>query len=163
MDQQTALLIAWSMGTAAASYGLLAAYLLTLGHTWRSSKRARAMLAAIVLAALWAIAGTLFALSGNFIFFFLGSLLDILRYGAWYVFFILLLSPAENGQQNKRVFPGWLVPLCWAMVFGGLALHLTSALQILPAAPRAQLLQALGMIVLALILLELRARRRCTR
>ena len=46
MDHQTALLIAWSMGTAAASYGLLAAYLISLGQTWRSSKRARAMLAA---------------------------------------------------------------------------------------------------------------------
>ena len=154
MDQQTALLIAWSMGTAAASYALLATYLISLGHTWRSSKRARAMLAAIVLAALWAIAGTLFAFSGNFVFFFLGSLLDILRYGAWYVFFILLLSPAENGQRNKRAIPGWLVLLCWATVFGGLALHLTSAFQILPVAPRAQLVQALGMIVLALILLE---------
>ena len=156
MDQQTALLIAWSMGTAAASYGLLVAYLITLGHTWRSTKRAKAMLAAIALAALWAIAGTLFALSGKFIFFFLGSLLDILRYGAWYVFFILLLSPIENGERNKRVFPGWLVPLCWAMVLGGLAVHVASALQFLPAAQstRVQLLQSLGMIVLALILLE---------
>ena len=82
MDHQTALLIAWSMGTAAASYGLLAAYLVSLGKAWRSSKRARAMLAAIVLAALWAVAGTLFALSGKLFLFFLGSLLDILRYGA---------------------------------------------------------------------------------
>jgi len=156
MDHQTALLIAWSMGTAAASYGMLAAYLISLGHTWRNSKRARAMLTAIVLAALWAVAGTLFALSGNFILFLLGSLLDILRYVAWYVFLILLLSPTENGQRSQRVFPAWFIPLCWAMVLGGLALHLATALPILPAAQwtRAQLLHSLGMIVLALILLE---------
>ena len=156
MDHQTALLIAWSMGTAAASYGLLAAYLVSLGQTWRSSRRARAMLAAITLAALWAVAGTLFALSGKPILFFSGSLLDILRYGAWYVFLILLLSPDDAGQRNERVFPAWLIPLCWTMVLGGLALHLALALQVLPAAQwaRAQLLQALGMIVLALILLE---------
>jgi putative PEP-CTERM system histidine kinase len=156
MDHQTALLIAWSMGTAAASYGLLAAYLISLGQTWHSSKRARAMLAAIVLAALWAIAGTLFALSGKLVFLFSSSLLDILRYGAWYVFLILLLSPANAGQRSERVFPSWLIPLCWAIVLGGLALHLALALQVLPAAQlaRAQLLQALGMIVLALILLE---------
>lgn len=155
MDHQTALLIAWSMGTAAASYGLLSAYLISLGAAWRNSKRAKAMLAAIVLAALWAVAGTLFALFGKFILFFLGSLLDILRYGAWYVFLILLLSPSEN-VRNRLAFPAWLIPLCWAVVLGGLALHLAMALQFLPAAQwtRVQLLQALGMIVLALILLE---------
>jgi putative PEP-CTERM system histidine kinase len=156
MDHQTALLIAWSMGTAAASYGLLAAYLFSLGHEWHSSRRARAMLSAVVLAALWAIVGTLFALSGRTILFGISAVLDILRYGAWYVFLILLLSPAENGQRNERVFPAWLLPLCWAMIVGGVALHLAISLQLLPAAQwaRAQLLQALGMIVLALILLE---------
>ena len=156
MDRQTALLIAWSMGTAAASYGLLAAYLVSLGQAWHSSKRARAMLAAVVLAALWALVGTLFALSGKTILFVSGSVLDILRYGAWYVFLILLLSPAEAGQRNERVFPAWLIPLCWAMIVGGVGLHLAISLQMLSAEQwaRAQLLQALGMIVLALILLE---------
>ena len=94
MDNQTALLIAWSMGTAAASYILFTAYLVSLGQTWRNSKRARVMLTVIVLSALWASVGTLFALSSKAIFFVSGSILDILRYGAWYVFLILLLSPA---------------------------------------------------------------------
>ena len=40
MDHQTALLIAWSMGTAAASYGLFAAYLISLGQTG-AQRRAR--------------------------------------------------------------------------------------------------------------------------
>ena len=65
-------------------------------------------------------------------------------------------SPAEADQRNERVVPAWLIPLCWAMVIGGIGLHLAIALQLLPAAQwaRLQLLQALGMIVLALILLE---------
>ena len=156
MDHQTAFLIAWSMGTAAVSYGLLAAYLVSLGQEWRSSKRARAMLTAVVLAALWAVVGTLFALSGNAILFVSGAVLDILRYGAWYVFLILLLSPATANAHNTRVFPAWLIPLCWILVVGGVALHLAIALQLLPAEQwgRVQLLQALGMIVLAFILLE---------
>ena len=156
MDNQKALLIAGSMGTAAASYVLFAAYLVSLGQTWRNSKRARAMLTVIVLSALWASVGTLFALSSKAILFVSGSILDILRYGAWYVFLILLLSPAEARQRKERVFPAWLIPLCWVTVIGGIALYLAVALELLPAATwaRAQLLQALGMIVLALILLE---------
>ncbi len=144
------------MGTAAVSYGLLAAYLVSLGQEWRSSKRARAMLTAVVLAALWAVVGTLFALSGNTILFVSGAVLDILRYGAWYVFLILLLSPATANARNTRVFPAWLIPLCWIVIVGGVALHLAIALQLLPAEQwaRVQLLQALGMIVLAFILLE---------
>ena len=156
MDHQTALLIAWSMGTAAVSYGLLAAFLVSLGQEWRNSKRARAMLIAVVLAALWAVVGTLFALSGNTILFVSGAVLDILRYGAWYVFLILLLSPSTANMHNARVFPAWLIPLCWIVIVGGVALHLAVALQLLPGEQwgRVQLLQALGMIVLAFILLE---------
>ena len=156
MDNETALLIAWSMGTAAASYVLFATYLVSLGQTWRSNKRARAMLTVIVLSALWASVGTLFALSSKAILFVSGSILDILRYGAWYVFLILLLSPAEAKQRKGRVFPAWLIPLCWVTVIGGIALHLVVALELLPGAPwaRLHLLQALGMIVLGIILLE---------
>ena len=106
MDQQAALLIAWSMGTAAVSYGLLAAYLVSLGHEWRSSMRARAMLTAVVLAALWAVVGTLFALSGNAILFVSGAVLDILRYGAWYVFLILLLIAHHSQCAQHPNFPG---------------------------------------------------------
>lgn len=156
MDQQTALLIAWSMGTAAACYGLLAAYLMSLGQEWRSNKRARAMLAAVVLATLWAIVGTLFALSGKAILFVTGSILDILRYGAWYVFLILLLSPTATSQRSEPLFPAWLIPLCWVILISGVGLQLATWIQLLAPAQwaRAQLIQALGMIVLALILLE---------
>ena len=145
MDNQTALLIAWSMGTAAASYVLFAAYLVSLGQTWRNSKRARAMLTVIVLSALWASVGTLFALSSKAILFVSGSILDILRYGAWYVFLILLLSPAEPKQRIGRVFPAWLIPLCWVTVIGGIALHLAVALELLPTAPWARATVAAGL------------------
>ena len=156
MDHQTALAITWSMGTAAVSYGLLSAYLLFLGKEWHSSKRASAMLTAVVFATLWAIAGTLFALTGKSIFFVIGAVLDILRYGAWYFFLSLLLTPAPDNASGARTFPAWLIPLCWAVVVGGVALHMFASLQLLPAEQwkRILLLQALVMIVVALILLE---------
>ena len=131
MDSQTALLMAWSMGTAAASYILLAGYLMSLGEIWRSSTRARAMLAAVVLAAFWAALGTLFALSGQNMLFVSGEILDIMRYGAWYAFLIFLLSPESAGQRKERVFPAWLIPLCWAMIIGGIGLHLGISLDLL--------------------------------
>ena len=156
MDHQTAVLIAWSMGTAAVSYGLLAAYLVSLGQEWRSSNRSRAMLTAVALATLWAIVGTLFALSGHTILFISSAVLDILRYGAWYFFLILLLSPATPNAGNTRVIPAWLIQLCWVVIVGGIALHVSISLQLLPAGQwaRVQLLQALAMVVLGLILLE---------
>jgi len=156
MDQQTALLIAWSMGTAAAGYGLLAAYLVSLGQEWHASKPAQAMLAAVVMATLWAVLGTLFALTGNTLYLLAATAIDILRYGAWYVFLFLLLSPANSGQPRERVFPAWLIPLCLATIISGVGLHLAASLQLPPAVQwgRAQLIQALLMIVLALILLE---------
>lgn len=158
MDHQTVLLIAWSMGIAATSYGLLAAYLLSLGTQWHSSQRAKAMLAAVFLAALWAISGSLFALTGKVIYFVSGAIFDVLRYGAWFAFLILLLTPdrADEKEPQARIFPGWIIPLCWITVVGGIILHLTLFLQLLPADPwaRLPLFQSLGMIILALILVE---------
>ena len=116
MNHETASLIAWSMGTAAVSYGLLAVHLISLGQDWRGNRRVQAMLASVVLAALWAIAGTLFALTGKSILFVSSVLLDTLRYGAWYVFLILLLSPPETDRRPDRIVPVWLIIAGWAMV-----------------------------------------------
>jgi putative PEP-CTERM system histidine kinase len=158
MDHQTALLIAWSMGVAAISYGLLAAYLLSLGQQWHCSQRAKAMLAAVLMATIWAILGSLFALTGKAIFFVSSAVFDVLRYGAWYVFLILLLTPGElNRKQHPgSAFPAWLIPMCWITIVVGIGLHVALSLQFLPVDrwARAPLFQGLGMIVLALILLE---------
>ena len=116
MNHETASLIAWSMGTAAVSYGLLAARLVSLGHDWRGNRRVQAILAAVVLAALWALAGTLFALTGESILLVSTVLLDTLRYGAWYVFLALLLTPPATNRRRGRILPPWLIPAGGAMV-----------------------------------------------
>ena len=119
MNHETASLIAWSMGTAAVSYGLLAVHLISFGQDWRGNRRVQAMLASVVLAALWAIVGTLFALTGKSILFFSSVLLDTLRYGAWYVFLNLLLSPAGTQRHIDSILPVWLSPGGFALVTCG--------------------------------------------
>ena len=156
MNHETASLIAWSMGTAAVSYGLLAVHLISLGQDWRGNRRVQAMLASVVLAALWAIAGTLFALTGKSILFVSSVLLDTLRYGAWYVFLILLLSPPETDRRFDRIVPVWLIIAGWAMVTAGIGLHLAISMRFLQASQwvRTELVLGLGLAVVALILLE---------
>ena len=156
MNQETVSLIAWSMGTAAVSYGLLAARLVFLGHDWRRNRRVQAMLAAVVLAALWAIVGTLFALTGKSILLVSTVLLDTLRYGAWYVFLALLLSPPETYRRRDRILPVWLIPAGGAMVGCSIGVHLAISTGWLRAFhwARAELVLGLGLVIIALILLE---------
>jgi len=156
MNHDTASLIAWSMGTAAVCYGLLAVHLIFLGQDWRGNRRAQAMLVAVFLAALWAIVGTLFALTGKSIFLVSSVLLDTLRYGAWYVFLNLLLSPAGTQPPIERILPVWLSPAGWALVACSIAMHLAIYLGLLQAYQwvRIELVLGLGMVIIALIFLE---------
>ncbi len=156
MNHETASLIAWSMGTAAVSYGLLAVRLISLGQDWRDNRRVQAMLAAVILAALWAIVGTLFALNGKSLFLVSSVLLDTLRYGAWYVFLILLLSPPETHRRIDRILPVWLIPASWAMVTCSIGVHLAISMGFIREFQwvRTELALGLGMVIIALILLE---------
>ena len=156
MNNETSSLIAWSMGTAAVSYGLLTVHLITLGQGWRGNRRVQAMMAAVVLAALWAIVGTLFALTGKRILLVSSVLLDTLRYGAWYVFLILLLSPSETHRRIDRILPVWMIPAGWAMVTGSIGVHLAISMGLFQAFQwvRMELLLSLGMVIIVLILLE---------
>jgi len=156
MENQTASLIAWSFGTAASSYLLFAGYLFSLGKEWRQGPRTRAMLAAILLSACWASLGTLFALTGNSLLLLSSALVDLLRYGSWYAFLTLLLSLDKPTEQTRQLTTPWLVPACWIAIIGGLVLHLSTGLGLIPTEQwaRTTLFQALSMIVLGLMLIE---------
>ena len=149
-------MIALSMGTAAASYLLYAAYLVSLGHQWHKVPRSKAMLTAVLLTATWGILGNLFAHTGNVLFLLSSALVDILRYGAWYTFLLLLLVPEGTTNYRKRPFGAWLPPLLLLVIVGGLALHLSLGYRLLPTEllARATLFQALAMAVLGIMLIE---------
>lgn len=156
MENQTVSMIAWSTGIAAASYLLYAAYLVSLGHQWHKVPRSKAMLAAVLLTVAWGALGSLFAKTGNSLLFLSSTLVDILRYGAWYIFLLLLLAPEGARSPQKRPFGPWLIPLLWLVIVGGLFLHLGRGHNSLPSEllTRATLFQALSMAVLGLMLIE---------
>lgn len=156
MENQPALLIAWSFGLAASGYLLFAAYLFSLGAEWRHGARTRAMLVAILFSACWAGLGSLFAITGNSLFLLSSTLADLLRYGAWYVFLILLLALDKSTEATRQPIASWLIPACWMVIIGGLCMHLAIGLGLISSAQWARmvLFQALSMIVLGLMLIE---------
>lgn len=156
MENQTVSMMAWSMGIAAASYLLYAAYLVSLGHQWHQVPRSKAMLMAVLLTATWGGLGSLFAQTGNVFYLLSSALVDVLRYGAWYIFLLLLLAPEGTTNYRKRPFGAWLIPLLWLVIVGGLVLHLGLGYRLLPTEllARATLFQALSMAVLGLMLIE---------
>jgi len=114
------------------------------------------MLAAILLSAIWGILGSLFFQTGKTVFLVLSTVADLLRYGGWYVFLILLLLPEGTEKLRERPFGAWLIPACGLVIGGGIVLHAGLALNLLPAEllARATLFQAVAMVVLALMLVE---------
>ncbi|HQU80567.1 MAG TPA: PEP-CTERM system histidine kinase PrsK [Azonexus sp.] len=156
MENQTVSMMAWSMGIAAASYLLYAAYLVSLGHQWHKVPRSKAMLMAVLLTATWGILGNLFAQTGNVFYLLSSALVNVLRYGAWYIFLLLLLAPEGTTNYRKRPFGAWLIPLLWLVIVGGLVLHIGLGYRLLPTEllARATLFQALSMAVLGLMLIE---------
>ena len=110
MDTESASLIAWSFGVAAGAYGLLVAFLLSFGREWHATRRARMMLLAVSLSAIWASLSFLAATGSYPVLTLSASLTNIFRYGAWYGFLTLLLIPNAGTLQNKALLPGWLIP-----------------------------------------------------
>ncbi|HSG21578.1 MAG TPA: XrtA/PEP-CTERM system histidine kinase PrsK, partial [Azonexus sp.] len=153
---ESASLIAWSFGGAAGAYALLAAFLLSFGREWHATRRARMMLLAVFLSAIWASLSFLAATGSHPFLTLSASLTDIFRHGAWYAFLILLLIPNFGNTPNKVLLPGWLIPACWMAVLGGVALQASLVFGLLPAEQwlRTALFHALAMPVLGLILVE---------
>jgi len=148
-------LIAWSFGLAAGAYTLLAAYLLIFGPSRQSGRRTQALGLAIACSLLWAwLSWARFAV-GQSSAPFTPSFGDVLRYGAWFAFLILLLTP-ETPNSKGAILPAWLVPACWLSVIGGLLWQLAQNFGLLADENglHTALFLALAMSVLGLILVE---------
>ena len=153
MDSKMALVAAWSYGLA----GVLAAFLmLYLASGWRIGGRSRAMFLAVGVSALWGMFGLAFALTQEVVFLAGSLLIDGLRFGAWYLFLLILIKPEQVVAETLPQRFGWL---------GGLALLLTVASfgaqvlvvfgVVLPMPPqRIALLSSLAMSVFGLLLIE---------
>ena len=156
METESASLITWSFGVAAASYVLLATFLLSFGREWHSGRRARMLLLAVGFSTIWAALSFLATIDHSPILILSVLLSDIFRNGAWYLFIIFLLVPNTGTTPNKNLLPAWIKPACWLAVIGGIALQLALAFGLLPAEQwlRTALFHALAMPVLGLMLIE---------
>jgi putative PEP-CTERM system histidine kinase len=155
MDITSAPLIAWSFALAAFGYASLSIYLFSFGRKWRAGIRAQKMVVAAALSTIWTLAGLAYALSGQVLALVTLSLLDVIRYGAWYAFILSLLIPSGS-LGTKSLLPSWMPTICWLAVVSGVILHISLALGWLSPQEwmRALILHGLAEAVIGLVIVE---------
>lgn len=156
MDVTNISLASWSFGLATLGYLTLASYLFSFGKDWRSSIRARRVVAASTLSVLWAASTALAFESNSALPTIASASLDVCRYGIWYGFLLSILSPQFGESQAKPVVAPWLPQLCWLLVSSGIALQFALLGGWLKPDEwqRAQVFQGLAESVAGLILVE---------
>lgn len=139
----------WGFALALLAYSGLAVYLLGRGHLRRPVNRTGlAVLAAVLLTSLWAGSGWL-ALDVGGAWWFWSILLDIARYGAWFVFLVRLIRQGQDDAAGLR----WIGPLATALpVLGAVALLLSGRQD--GAGPGLVFLMLMLLAVLGLVLVE---------
>ncbi|MFZ4535513.1 XrtA/PEP-CTERM system histidine kinase PrsK [Propionivibrio sp.] len=144
---------AWSYGLATCIYSAFAIY---LASGWRTGMRSRALFIAVVLCALWGMAGLAFALTGETIFLTGSLFADLFRFGGWYFFLLVLLKPdsLEGTLLPNRLH--WLGGVAQALLIVGIAAQIMVALDISFFFPprRLALFNSLALAVFALVLVE---------
>lgn len=154
MDSSSAPIYAWSYGIAACGYAVFSVYLYFHGRSWNGGVRAWTLLAAAITTAIWSASGFIFAVSGKFQFLTANLLIDVFRYGVWYLFLLTLLTvkrtPTATGSWSS--FAGFAIALIalGLLVHGATLLGLTT----LGSLSRILLFQSLAMILLGLMLVE---------
>ena len=142
-------LTVYGYGAAAVAYTALAVALLRgLGREGSNPSAHRALVAAVGVSALWAWGGALFSSGPRPSM--LMSLVDVARYGLWYVFLLRLLASGHAPMERRRMLTGLAYGTVAAaavllVMVQGLGLRSVSALL---------LFAWLGLPVLGLVLLE---------
>lgn len=154
MDSKMAIISAWSYGLA----GVLAALLtLYLASGRRNSSRSGAMFLAVALCTVWGMLGLAFALTGQGIFLAGNLLADVLRFGGWYLFLIMLMrpeSPAEGAAPTAGI--GWLSAIAGLLVACGFVVQAMAVfgVDVVGSSARLALFASLAMSVFGLVLVE---------
>lgn len=153
MDASREAITAWSYGLAGCVYAAFAIY---LAKGWRAGLRSRALFVAVALCALWGLVGLAFALTGQQVFLIASLLADVLRFGGWYFFLLVLLKPDTHGIASWPGRVRWLCVSAPFLVIVGLAAQVMAMLdvQFLIEPQRLALFDSLAMTVFALVLIE---------
>jgi putative PEP-CTERM system histidine kinase len=148
-------LTAWSYGLVGVAYSVFALRLLQLGYLRPGREWPKiVVLAALTASALWGWFGLTFLASARPIFLFLSTLLDLLRYGCWFVFLLLLIG--LNRVDKSAASARGMIFAAAALVLSGL-LALTFAalgINVWSDAARLILFSSMANSVFALVLLE---------
>ncbi len=148
-------LTAWSYGLVGVVYTAFALHLLRLGYL--SGKREwlkTTVFAALTFSALWGWFGLAFLATAGPLFLVLSTLLDLLRYGGWYAFLLMLIwhdrSDHSSGGARSMIFTAVAL-----MGFGLLALSFaTLGISVWGDGARLILFSSMATSVFALVLLE---------
>jgi len=155
MEGELAGLMVWGYGLAAGAYTLLAIYLFAQVRAGHSSAQAFAMLAAVILSVCWSLLSLGYGTTSSGGLYAIAMEADIMRYGAWYAFFLLQLKPISDSAEGAKrhrwmaLFAALLVALgvvVQGLVVGGITLPMQASKWLL--------FQPLLMVVFALFLLE---------
>ena len=144
---------AWSYGLAGFVFAAFAIYHAT---GWRTGLRSRALFLVVALSAVWGIASLAYVLT-EYSGFLIGSLFaDLMRYGGWFWFLLVLLMPERSALQAASQRWNWLASIGTSLLVVGIGAQAMVVLNIgFPIPPqRLVLLDALGITVFALVLLE---------
>jgi putative PEP-CTERM system histidine kinase len=142
------------------SYGLtsfaFAAFAIFRAAGWKTSLRSRTLFWAVILSALWGIFSLAFSLTGHALFL-AGSLFsDLLRYGAWFCFLLVMLLPDASSAHKPSSRWNSLASSGVVLLAIGVIAQAMAFLNVGfgPSPQRVVLLDALGVAVFALVLLE---------
>jgi len=153
LDASIETIAAWSHGLAGCVYAAFAIY---LSAGWRSGLRSRALFIAVAFSAVWGLTGLAFALTGQSVFLAGSLVVDIFRFGGWYLFLLVLLEPDSSAEQRWPIRLRWLSSIALVLLFVGVTAQMMVALNISFFVPpqRLALFDSLAIAVFALVLLE---------
>ena len=155
MDNGNLVLAAWSYGLVGLAYAAFALWLLQLGYLRAPREPTKStLLAAVTCSSLWGCFGLAFLFTGKPIFWLLSTLFDLLRYGCWYAFLLILVQP--NAADKSSFGTAWIVSAAAALMLFGLLAQAFDILDIslLGAASRLMLFSSMATPLFALVLLE---------
>ena len=155
MDSGNSVLTAWSHGLVGLVYTAFALRLVQLGYLRLPREWSRTtLLSAIILSALWGWSGLISLLTGDPLFLLLSASADLLRYGCWFAFLLILLRPSRESRAPAAMHQ--MTPVAVVVVaFGVVALYLAvTRSNILGDASRLLLLSSMVTPVFAMVLLE---------
>ncbi len=156
MGARAADLTMYGYALAALVYLAFAVYVLSSGRFRHDGGRpSKLFVAALMASAAWAAATVLDGFSRSTTWLFSAAAMDLLRYGLWFAFLLMLVRPARPASGRANGAP-WLVPTAAVLVAAGVLLLLDRAIRGQLEGPPSRVLLgvALAMPVLGLVLLE---------